>query len=79
MCWFHMKKATKAMIASTIKDKEKRILILQDIYALHISPTESLFEAGVELFFVKWRANKTPDIDEFLNYFQDEWIDSHKG
>ena len=78
MCWFHMKcKATDKL--ALIDDVNLRNEMIQNIQVLHNAPSEELFDTAVKLFFKKWRAQKNAQINEYLDYFNSEWIVAHKG
>ena len=56
MCWFHMRRAVSDKL-SILNDGALALMVMQDIDALQISPTEELFDAAAKLFLVKWREN----------------------
>lgn len=74
-----MKMNVKDKLESLITDQDVRSHVLQDIYILHTAPSESLFDVAHQLFIQKWRKRNIPNISAFLEYFQTEWIKSHKG
>ena len=78
MCWFHMRRAVSDKL-SILNDGALALMVMQDIDALQISPTEELFDAAAKLFLVKWRENKNANMSAALAYFEKEWLIAHKG
>ena len=91
MCWFHMRKSIKdnehlkKIGDATIKvdnEAEKRLvrdLVIEDIHALQIAPSEKVFDVAVQHFLAKWKRHDIPFLKEFLEYFNKEWVVAHKG
>jgi len=71
MCWFHMRRAVSDKL-SILNDGALALMVMQDIDALQISPTEELFDAAAKLFLVKWRENKNANMSAALAYFEKE-------
>jgi len=46
----------------------------EDIYTLQISPNEAQFLKGTTLFLKKWRQQNNPKINDFLTYFEEQWL-----
>ena len=53
--------------------------ILQDIRDIQKCASDELFEKAMELFFSKYRQNINPNINDFLNYIDTEWVQKHPG
>lgn len=51
--------------------------IKNDISMLQLCNSVHIFEKAWELFSLKW-CNIQPDIDIFLEYFQEEWLKKFK-
>ena len=64
---------------SILNDGALALMVMQDIDALQISPTEELFDAAAKLFLVKWRENKNANMSAAIAYFEKEWLIAHKG
>ena len=78
MCWFHMQKAVSNRLC-ILDENQLEKLILIDINALQLTSSNRLFEAAVKLFVEKWKRHINVNINSFLEYFQDEWVDHHCG
>ncbi|CAF3467107.1 unnamed protein product [Rotaria sp. Silwood2] len=81
MCWAHMKKKVENRICHLDnKDIEKELM--KDIKMLHLSSSKSVFKLASSLFMKKWNMNnkqKKQSILDFLNYFDNEWLQSNDG
>lgn len=73
-----MKSAAEDKLA-TLVDEDVYTEVLKDIIVLHKCPSEDLFDVACRLFIQKWKAAAPKNITTFLDYFQAEWIKSHKG
>ncbi|CAF0964252.1 unnamed protein product [Adineta steineri] len=81
MCWSHMKTKIDNYVCH-IDNKDIAKEIIHDIELLHLSNSTVVFKLATILFFKKWRNNKKPineTIEDFLDYFDNEWIQSHSG
>ncbi|CAF4124769.1 unnamed protein product [Rotaria magnacalcarata] len=65
MCWFHIKK---------MKAELRR-----DIEFMQPIKNETIFDAAIKLFQQKWKAKECPPINNFIDYFINEWYMSNKG
>ncbi|XP_077271134.1 uncharacterized protein LOC143902266 isoform X1 [Temnothorax americanus] len=75
MCWVHMRRAvvdnlTKYDIRTT-KDQKQ---LLHDLDQLQLSQSTEIFNKAAELFVAKWEKVSTA----FTNYFESEWLHSHR-
>jgi hypothetical protein len=78
MCWAHVVRAIdKRLNISGIKDYKDNILI--DIYALQLSFSPVYFKYASGLFLQKWRQKNSDHINEFLIYFETEWLNTNSG
>jgi len=78
MCWAHVVRAIdKRLNISGIKDYKDDILI--DIYALQLSFSPVYFKYASGLFLQKWRQKNSDHINEFLIYFETEWLNTNSG
>lgn len=57
-----------------IGQKETRDSIMQDIDALQLAPSEELFDEAAKLFLTKWRKENVANLQDYLVYFENEWI-----
>lgn len=64
------------MFITEDKDNNDDKQLLSDIEKLQVSYSSKLFKFNYELFVNKWKAKKNIKIDEFLDYFETEWINS---
>ena len=76
MCWFHMKKAIMTNVTRA-GDKQTQEAIVIDIDHLQNCLNKKIFDVATNLFIEKW--SKTEGTDEFLTYFQNEWVRKHPG
>ena len=58
---------------SHVHDEELRSELRLGIWALKLSDTKEIFEAGCNLYLKKF-ANKNQEVDDFLAYFEKNWI-----
>jgi hypothetical protein len=74
MCWGHVHRHVESKTRSI--DAKNRQQIRADIDDLQGLSTPELFEYGYSKFLAKWRAKNNIHINEFLDYFNSEWIES---
>ncbi len=61
---------------SKIADKKKHAEIRQDIVSLQLAISDGCFQHAMRLFKNKW-ANCNGQIDEFLTYMQENWVEQN--
>jgi hypothetical protein len=49
-----------------------------DIYSLQLARNSQIFDKASKLFLLKWK-NSNTQVDEFLTYFQGEWLGGLNG
>lgn len=74
MCYFHVIQAIDKKLR-LIKNSEE---LKNDISALQLCSSTVMFDRISHLFLLKW-FNTRPDIHEFLEYFQEEWLKKNKN
>ncbi len=72
VCWAHMIRKVDDRL-KPIKNKEYKKEIRQNIVDLQVCFNENVFRKALELFFNKWQAVKSPEIESFIAYFKTEW------
>jgi cell fate regulator YaaT (PSP1 superfamily) len=65
----HEKKRPKKA-EQLVRPKENVVKILKDIDLLQLSQNEEIFEKASRMFVAKWKEEQ----DEFIKYFQNEWL-----
>ncbi len=76
MCWAHVVRAVdKRLSVSGVK--ENKYDIFADIYALQLSFSTVFFKSASGLFLAKWRSKNSEAINDFLGYFENEWLNIH--
>jgi hypothetical protein len=78
MCWFHVRKAVENRLA-ILADKALQDRILTDIKVLQLALSPKQFTVASRLFIMKYSHNPNPNIRQFLDYFQTEWLLKHPG
>ncbi|CAF1045963.1 unnamed protein product [Rotaria magnacalcarata] len=51
----------------------------RDIEFMQPIKNETIFDAAIKLFQQKWKAKECPPINNFIDYFINEWYMSNKG
>jgi hypothetical protein len=74
MCWAHVYRKVEEYTKKL--PEELRNKIREDIESLQALSSPELFDAAYLKFVVKWAAKKNAKVDEFLEYFRKEWIES---
>ena len=77
MCWPHMGRKCNDRLAR-ISDKEIRANMRTDIYSLQLARNSQIFDKASKLFLLKWK-NSNAQVDEFLTYFQGQWLGGLNG
>ena len=78
MCWFHVTKNMDSHL-NTIKDKQNKAQLRLDIEFIQLLKNEEIFDAAIQLFIKKWKSKKCLFINNFVDYFINEWFKSNKG
>jgi hypothetical protein len=78
MCWAHVVRAVDKRL-SVSGMKEYKDDIFADIYALQLSFSTVFFKYANGLFLAKWRSKNSEAINEFLGYFENEWLNINCG
>jgi hypothetical protein len=73
MCWVHMLRYTEKRLNST-ELKEFKDNILKDIHILQKCISQKHFQYACGLFFTKWQTINNASLNNFLDYFNNEWI-----
>lgn len=76
-CWAHVKRNIDKRIG--LFSKELKAVITKDIQLIQDLFDPNLFETSVELFENKWKSKKVKEIDDFVNYFVNEWSIKNNG
>jgi hypothetical protein len=75
MCYFHVLHNVEKYLK--VLPIEVRAEIKRDIDALQTCDSETKFTKAADLFLCKWRLKKNPKINDFLSYFQAEWVEQN--
>jgi hypothetical protein len=75
MCWAHVDRAYKPKL-SKIKNEKIQEEIIADLNKIQESCCEEVFQNSMTLFNYKWRSLDKPSVNEFLDYFNKEWVTS---
>lgn len=67
MCWAHMRRCVDHRL--NLVEEEDRKAIMDDIDSIQLSCNPDVFEYSVKLFKKKWQK-----YEEFLKYFDNEWL-----
>jgi hypothetical protein len=81
MCWSHMKRKVENRVCH-VDDTNIAKELLEDIEILQLCNSSSLFELAITLFMKKWKyknKEKNQSVLDFLQYFDDEWLQSNPG
>ena len=73
MCFFHVIKNLETYFKPLTK-KGVRLHLKEDIYALQSCSDKNKFSKAAALFMVKWRKKDDSRINDFLDYFEREWL-----
>ena len=77
MCFFHVTQAIKPKIES-LSDSDLQHDLNIDIREIQRCQSSQLFEKAIELFNIKYY-NISSRVDEFLEYFNKQWVRQHPG
>ena len=76
LCWFHVTKNVDTQL-NAIKDKKMKAELRQDIEFMQLIKNETIFDAAIKLFEKNWKSKKCPLINNFIDYFINEWYMSN--
>jgi hypothetical protein len=71
ICWAHVIRAIDKKLNSL--DRATSQAIRKDILLIQASNNAKIFHKALELFDKKWRTQNPSKINDFLNYFKQEW------
>lgn len=72
MCWAHVIRNIDPKL-DKLGPKLKAEL-REDIFAIQLSSNKEMFEASSSLFLEKWRAKESKSVNDFLKYFEAQWL-----
>ena len=76
MCYPHVHRAHQAKLKTIpLYGKE----ILDDIKAIQLSETREEFQEVNTMFYVKWLSLGIEQIDQFIGYFHEQWVNSKES
>ena len=75
MCFFRVMKNVEMHLKPIIKNKGG-LKLKEDIYLLQTCPNEETFENATKLFTQKWKKSTDSSVLAFLEYFQEQWLDT---
>ena len=73
MCWAHVNINCDKKVKA-VNDCNLRKFLMQDICNLQLADDYDMFMKGFELFKVKWTNVKNTTVDNFIKYFEDQWV-----
>lgn len=73
MCFFHVLKNLEPYFKG-LKKRDECVKLKLDIQSLQTCSNETSFLKATELFFLKWRAKNDRQVNEFLEYFKNQWV-----
>ena len=78
MCWFHMRKCEIGKLAILVeRELAKRVLLDKD--SLQNALFEQILQSLLSFYCILLQKNPNAYMSSLLKYFENEWIQSHKG
>ncbi|CAF1143649.1 unnamed protein product [Didymodactylos carnosus] len=71
MCWAHVIRKVRGH-GTLIKNKDKFLLVEQDIMQLQLSFSDQIFVTAANLMINKWKLDK--ELEKFTDYFEQQWL-----
>ena len=78
MCYFHVKQAIEKRLL-TLNDIKLQIDILTDLKDVQRCQNKLLFDNAMTLFKKKYEESNNRNMNSFLEYFFDYWVDKNPG